>query len=68
MYRATDINDLIMNAIGTICGWVIFNIMSKIFYKIANKTVVKKSSSDNIISKLEPYIYVVIAIVAAFCC
>ena len=65
-YRATDINDLIMNTIGTICGWIIFNIISKIFHKLANKTVVEISSNDSMTIKLEPYLYIAIPIISTF--
>lgn len=65
-YCATDINDLIMNTIGAICGWIIFNSMSKIFHKLAHKTVVGNSSSNAMIIKLEPYLYIGIAIISTF--
>ncbi|MBZ9607929.1 VanZ family protein [Clostridium estertheticum] len=65
-YRASDINDLIMNTIGTICGWISFNIISKIFHKLANKTVVEISSNDSMTIKLEPYLYIAIAIISTF--
>ena len=65
-FRASDINDLIMNSIGTIFGWIIFNIMSKIFYKLSNKTVVESSSNDGIFIKLESYLYIIIAIISTF--
>lgn len=65
-YRATDINDLIMNTIGTICGWVIFHTVKKTFRKFANKTVVDITSSDTLAIKLEPYLYIFIAIICAF--
>lgn len=62
--RGTDINDLIMNTLGTICGLIIFKYMSKIFRKLSSKTVVNTSSKDNIIVKLEPYLYVGIALLS----
>ena len=65
-HRASDINDLIMNTIGTICGWIIFNIISKIFHKLANKTVVEISSNDSMTIKLEPYLYIAIPIISTF--
>ena len=65
-FRASDINDLIMNTLGTIFGWIIFNIISKIFYKLSNKTVVESSSNDSIIIKLESYLYIVIPIISTF--
>lgn len=66
LYRITDIDDLIMNTIGTICGWCVFNIMSKIFYGLKNKTVIQTPSNDTIIIKLEPYLYIAVAIVSSF--
>ncbi|MBV4428366.1 VanZ family protein [Clostridium tyrobutyricum] len=61
--RTCDINDLIFNTLGTVCGWLIFNGLGKIFYKLANKTVVNRDTS---ISKLEPHLYIVIGFVYAF--
>jgi glycopeptide antibiotics resistance protein len=66
LYRVSDITDLIMNTIGTICGWIIFNIISKFFHKLANKTTVEISSDDSMTIKLEPYLYIAIAIVSTF--
>ncbi|PJI08690.1 MULTISPECIES: VanZ family protein [Clostridium] len=65
--RETDINDLIMNILGTMCGFVFFNIMRKIFYKLANRTAVNICSKDTLGIKLEPYLYVIIAIICTFC-
>ena len=65
-FRTSDINDLIMNSIGTIFGWIIFNIMSKIFNKLSNKTIVESSSNSSIIIKLESYLYIIIAIISTF--
>lgn len=64
--RTTDIDDIIMNTIGTICGWIIFNTVKKVFRKYADKTVVDISSSDTLPIKLEPYIYIMIAIICSF--
>lgn len=65
-YRATDINDLIMNTLGTICGWVLFKGMSKLFKDLSNKTIVNNSSNDPLLTKLEPYLYILIAIISTF--
>lgn len=64
--RETDINDLIMNTVGTICGWVIFNIIRKVFCKFTNRTVVNILPSDTLAIKLEPYLYIVIAFICSF--
>lgn len=64
--RETDINDLIMNVVGTICGWVIFNIVRKVFYKLADKTVVHICSSDTLAIKSELHLYIAIAMICIF--
>lgn len=64
--RQTDINDLIMNIIGTICGWAIFNVMRKVFCKLTNKTVVNICSNDTLAIKLESYLYILIAMISVF--
>lgn len=65
-YRATDINDLIMNTLGTICGWLLFKGMSNIFNNLSNKTIFNNSSNDLLLIKLEPYLYILIAIISTF--
>lgn len=65
-YRATDVNDLIMNTIGTVCGWIVFNVICKYFDKLKNKTEVKTRNYDIKIVKLEPYLYIVIATISTF--
>lgn len=65
-FRATDVNDLIMNTLGTICGWIIFKLMSKIFNKLLNKTVVETLADDKAINKLEPFLYIFIAVISTF--
>lgn len=64
--RATDINDLIMNTLGTIIGWIIFNSLRKVFKKLTRKTVVDTKVFESKIIKLEPYLYVFIAILSTF--
>ena len=64
--RATDINDLIMNTLGTILGWIIFNFLRKVFKKLTRKTVVDTKAFESKIIKLEPYLYVFIAIISVF--
>lgn len=65
-YRSSDIDDLIFNTIGTICGWLIFNIMRKIFHKLANKIVVEILPGDTLAIKLESYLYIGIVIICFF--
>lgn len=64
--RTTDIDDIITNVLGTICGWLIFSILRKFFCKFADKTVVNISSSDGPAIKLEPYLYIPIAMICVF--
>lgn len=64
--RATDINDLIMNTLGTIIGWIMFNSLRKVFKKLTRKTVVDTKAFESKIIKLEPYLYVFIAIISVF--
>ncbi|MDU5109937.1 MAG: VanZ family protein [Clostridium sp.] len=64
--RATDINDLIMNTLGTIIGWIIFNSLRKVFSKLTRKTVVDTKDFESKIIRLEPYLYVFIAIISVF--
>ena len=65
-YRATDITDLIMNTLGAILGWIIFKVFKKIFHNISNKSEIKTLCNSNIILKLEPYLYIIIAIISSF--
>lgn len=64
--RGTDVNDLIMNTLGTVLGWIVFKIMMNIFIKLSNKTVVESYSKENVMLKLEPYLYVAISIISTF--
>lgn len=64
--RTSDINDLIFNTLGTVCGWIIFNSMRNVLHKLTDKTVVKILPSDTLAIKLEPHLYIVISIICAF--
>lgn len=64
--RATDINDLVMNTLGTIIGWIMFNSLRQVFKKLTRKTVVDTKSFESKVIKLEPYLYVFIAILSIF--
>lgn len=44
-YRATDIDDLIMNTLGTVAGYLIFLLIKKIFPKISRLSVKKDAKS-----------------------
>lgn len=65
MNRATDINDLIMNTIGTICGWLVFYIMSRPLRKLENKTSVNICSGDSLFIKTEPWLYILIGVICS---
>ncbi len=56
--RVTDIDDLMMNAIGGILGFLIWKIFTKIFKKDAK--------SDNTISENEPIFYLLLAVLGKF--
>lgn len=64
-YRATDINDLIMNTLGAVLGWIVFSLLRFSFRKLTEKTSAPTYNTALII-KLEPYIYVLVAITSAF--
>lgn len=64
-YRASDINDLIMNTLGAVLGWAIFSIMRIPFRKLADKTAAPTYNTTTIV-KLEPHIYMIAAITCAF--
>ena len=55
-----------MNTLGTIIGWIIFNFLRKVFKKLTRKTVVDTKDFESKIIKLEPYLYVFIAIISVF--
>lgn len=40
--------------------------MRKVLHKLTDKTVVNILSSDTVAIKLEPYLYIVIAVICAF--
>lgn len=64
-YRSTDINDLIMNTLGAVLGWIVFSLLRFQFRKLTEKTVAPTYNTSKII-KLEPYIYVLVALISAF--
>lgn len=61
-YRITDIDDLLMNGLGVIVGWIIYKIWRKICNNRPQKSLIEYSSNDSLIFKLEPYMYIIIAI------
>lgn len=65
-YRATDVNDLIMNTLGTLAGWLLYRILKKPFHKIASKIRVCNRPEDSILIKAEPLIYLVTAMAGCF--
>lgn len=64
-YRASDINDLIMNTLGAVLGWVIFSIMRIPFRKLVDKTAAPTRNTTMAV-KLEPHLYMIAAITSAF--
>ena len=66
--RATDVDDLIMNTLGTILGFILFKILSIIFKKLSNKTMVEEYNKKDSIIKYGPYLYIGIAVISVFFC
>lgn len=64
--RATDVDDLIMNTLGTILGFILFKILSIIFKKLSNKTMVEEYNKKDSIIKYGPYLYIGIAVIRVF--
>lgn len=64
--RATDIDDLIMNTLGTILGFILFKILSIIFKKLSNKTMFEEYNKKDSIIKYGPYLYIGIAVISVF--
>lgn len=64
--RATDVDDLIMNTLGTALGFIIFKLASKIFKNISCKTVSEVHNKKYSIIKYGPYLYILIAIISVF--
>lgn len=58
--RNSDIDDLIMNVLGAIIGFIIYQIFKKVFRKKINH------SSNLSLSKNEPIIYLLLSIVCTF--
>ena len=64
--RATDVDDLIMNTLGTILGFILFKILSIIFKKLSNKTMVEEYNKKDSIIKYGTYLYIGIAVFSVF--
>ena len=64
--RATDVDDLKMNTLGTILGFILFKILSIIFKKLSNKTMVEEYNKKDSIIKYGPYLYIGIAVISVF--
>ena len=64
--RATDVDDIIMNTLGTILGFILFKILSIIFKKLSNKTMVEEYNKKDSIIKYGPYLYIGIAVISVF--
>lgn len=62
-FRATDVNDLIMNTLGAIIGWLIYFIFSRLLLKFIQP--IPLFTSSRFLSQ-EPKIYVLIAAVCTF--
>lgn len=57
-YRATDVDDLLMNTIGTVVGYVIWVLFHKIFSNSGKKAIM--------IGKIEPIVYMWLGVAGIF--
>lgn len=64
-YRASDINDLIMNTLGGMLGFLVYKLLSKVFKKLAKDSKVD-SKMNNFFSDREDIVYIIIAIFVSF--
>lgn len=64
--RATDIDDLIMNTLGTILGFILFKVLSIIFKKLSSQTIIENTNKKCLIAKYGPYLYIGVAIISTF--
>lgn len=64
--RATDVDDLIMNTLGTILGFIVFKILSMIFKKLSSKTMIEDYNKKDSLIKYGPYLYIAIAVISVF--
>ena len=55
-----------MNTLGTILGFILFKILSIIFKKLSNKTMVEEYNKKDSIIKYGPYLYIGIAVISVF--
>lgn len=61
--RATDVNDLIMNTLGAVIGWLIYKLFSRLILK--QITPINLFQSSRFLS-FEPKMYIVLVAVASF--
>ncbi|KHD37587.1 hypothetical protein NL50_05250 [Clostridium acetobutylicum] len=59
--RVTDIDDLIMNGLGTVLGFMIFYVIRKKNYHTDEK------EENNLFAKVEPFVCIIIVIICNFC-
>lgn len=53
-----------MNTLGAVLGWFILMILSKKFKILMRDNEVDYNSDNDLIIKLEPYLYIIIAIIS----
>lgn len=66
--RVTDIDDLMMNTIGALIGWVIFKLLKEHISKLLNKASVQNTNISKIplLIRLEEYFYITCAFAGMF--
>ena len=62
-YRVTDIDDLLMNTLGALIGWVIFRLLKKHFSKLQNSVAVLSANTEKVplLLREEACFYIAIA-------
>lgn len=66
--RVTDIDDLLMNTIGALFGWVVFKLLKKQLAKLQNRISIHRSNdaSPPLLLRNEAYLYMTIAFAGMF--
>ena len=52
-YRSVDVDDIILNVIGAMIGYIIYLIIKPLYYKILTKRRQKKNNKNNKMDKMD---------------
>jgi Glycopeptide antibiotics resistance protein len=64
--RITDIDDLLMNTLGALIGWLIFRLLNKHLLKSKNKVSVQSNKNIPLLLRKEAWFYIAIAFAGIF--